>query len=330
MLAHVAQQFDGGKAAVGHRNQPPSGQPARGLQQRLPGPVGQLLVPLAALRGVAFGGRQHGQERQGPNAVGPGNGSQQHHAQPAQATGFDEVAVAGPNGIPIDPARLDLGPPAPLDGVVKADHDRSPRHEGRDKQQQQPMRDGAGGPAPEAEHAVVDGEARALVEAHDAQRRRDGAPTRGKQDTRHQHQDVAPDCGGEVGRKGRIQAASTAGTLVGMAQASAWAVTRETQPLRAEVVTMAGADTMRERIAAHPWPRGGVEVVRANRGYTLYSRRTGGPVARLRPTGKVDNVQVLWWRRETWATPGDFGPLTLTLDEALDFVATEGFFWINA
>jgi hypothetical protein len=97
-----------------------------------------------------------------------------------------------------------------------------------------------------------------------------------------------------------------------------------------EVVTMAGVDTMRERIAAHPWPHGGVEVIRANRGYTLYSRRTGGPVARLRPTGKVDNVQVLWWRRETWATPGDFGPLTLPLDEALDFVATEGFFWINA
>src|SRR5215218_8744027 len=69
---------------------------------------------------------------------------------------------------------------------------------------------------------------------------------------------------------------------------------------------------------------------RANRGYTLYSRRTGGPVARLRPTGKEDNVQVLWWRREAWATPGDFGLLTLPLDEALDFVATEGFFWINA
>jgi hypothetical protein len=93
---------------------------------------------------------------------------------------------------------------------------------------------------------------------------------------------------------------------------------------------MAGAEAMHERIAAYPWSRGGVEVRRANRGYTLYSRRTGGPVARLRPTGKADNVQVLWLRHETWATPGDFGPLTLPLDEALDFVATEGFFWINA
>jgi hypothetical protein len=31
-----------------------------------------------------------------------------------------------------------------------------------------------------------------------------------------------------------------------------------------EVVTMASTDAMRERIAAHPWPRGGVEVIRAN------------------------------------------------------------------
>ena len=38
---------------------------------------------------------------------------------------------------------------------------------------------------------------------------------------------------------------------------------------------------------AYPWlpRRGGVELVRANKGYTLYSLRTGEPVARLRPTG---------------------------------------------
>ena len=71
-------------------------------------------------------------------------------------------------------------------------------------------------------------------------------------------------------------------------------------------------------------------VRRATRGYKLYSRRTGGPVVRLRPTGKEDNVQVLWWRHTTWATPGDFGPLILPLDEALEFVATVGFFWIKA
>jgi hypothetical protein len=93
---------------------------------------------------------------------------------------------------------------------------------------------------------------------------------------------------------------------------------------------MAGPDTMRERIAARPWPRGGVEVVRASRGHTLHSRRTGGQVARLRPTGKGDDVQVLWWRRGAWGTPGPFGPVVMPLDQALDFVATEGFFWIGA
>ena len=69
----------------------------------------------------------------------------------------------------------------------------------------------------------------------------------------------------------------------------------------------ARTDELRERIAAFAFPRGGVEVVRANRGYTLYSRRTGGPVARLRPTGQDDRVQVLWWRREAWGNPGPFG-----------------------
>ncbi len=59
-------------------------------------------------------------------------------------------------------------------------------------------------------------------------------------------------------------------------------------------------DAMRARIEAYPWPpqRGSVEVVRANKGYTLCSLRTGGPVARLRPTGQDDRVEVLWWRRE--------------------------------
>jgi hypothetical protein len=50
----------------------------------------------------------------------------------------------------------------------------------------------------------------------------------------------------------------------------------------------------------------------------------------LRPTGQVDRVQVLWWRREAWAAPGDFGPVIMPLDEALEFIASEGFFWINA
>ena len=91
-------------------------------------------------------------------------------------------------------------------------------------------------------------------------------------------------------------------------------------------------DEMRIRIEAYPWPpqRGDVQVVRANKGYTLYSLRTGGPVARLRPTGQGDRVQVLWWRREAWGNPGPFGREVMPLDEALEFIAGEGFFWIHA
>src|SRR5215216_3202825 len=88
---------------------------------------------------------------------------------------------------------------------------------------------------------------------------------------------------------------------------------------------------MRGRIEAYPWPprRGGVEVVRANRGYTLYSLRTGGPVARLRPTGKADHVQVLWWRREAWGNPAPLGREVMPLDQALAFIAGESFLWIH-
>src|SRR5215210_6869410 len=91
-----------------------------------------------------------------------------------------------------------------------------------------------------------------------------------------------------------------------MAQASASGLLRVGRTMPEEVGSMAGADPTRERIEAFPWPRGGVEVVRANRGYTLYSRRTGGQVARLRPTGKSDDVQVLWWRRNRLGHPRRF------------------------
>ena len=71
-------------------------------------------------------------------------------------------------------------------------------------------------------------------------------------------------------------------------------------------------------------------LVRANRGYTLYSLRTGAPVARLRPTGQADRVQVLWWRREAWGNPGPFGREAMPIDDAREFIAREGFFWIHA
>jgi hypothetical protein len=81
------------------------------------------------------------------------------------------------------------------------------------------VRDGAGGPAPQAEHPVVDGEPRPLVEAHDAQRRRDGAPTRGEQTPATRTRTWRQTAGVKEAAKGCIHAASTSGTLVGMAHA---------------------------------------------------------------------------------------------------------------
>src|SRR5919112_2692321 len=138
--------------------------------------------------------------------------------------------------------------------------------------------------------------------------RRPGASRAPQTSTRTWHQTAAV----KWPRKGCIQSSSTAGTTLGvMAHRLRPGAQRCYNAAAAqERGAMPGSpDEMRMRIEAYPWPsgRGGVEVVRANKGYTLYSRRTGGPVARLRPTGSSDKVQVLWWRRDAWGDPGPFG-----------------------
>lgn len=92
---------------------------------------------------------------------------------------------------------------------------------------------------------------------------------------------------------------------------------------------MALTDPILERIAASAWPYGGVTVQRVRRGYSLFSTRTGAPVARLRPVGDGDRVEILWWRREAWGPVGMFGTV-LGLEEALAFIADESAFWIRA
>ena len=94
---------------------------------------------------------------------------------------------------------------------------------------------------------------------------------------------------------------------------------------------MPASDPMRERIEAFNKARGrGVAVHKAGRGYSLTSERTGAPIARLKPTGNADKVQVLWWNGQRWAASGPFGIETMTRDEALDRIASEPNFWINA
>ena len=94
---------------------------------------------------------------------------------------------------------------------------------------------------------------------------------------------------------------------------------------------MPASDPMRARIEAFNRARGGgVAVHKAGRGYSLFSERTGAPLARLKPTGEADKVQVLWWNGQRWTAPGPFGIETMPLDAALSRIASEPHFWINA
>ena len=62
------------------------------------------------------------------------------------------------------------------------------------------------------------------------------------------------------------------------------------------------------------------------RGYSLFSAVTGAPIARLRPTGRGDEVEILWWHRGRWGSIGDFGGLKMPLDKALDHIAKDPLF----
>src|SRR6188472_475990 len=74
-------------------------------------------------------------------------------------------------------------------------------------------------------------------------------------------------------------------------------------------------DDIMQRIERFRFPRGAVVAERRNRGYTLHHARSGTPVARLRPTGRKDSVEVLYWSawQERWAATGPFGRTILSL-----------------
>ena len=72
-----------------------------------------------------------------------------------------------------------------------------------------------------------------------------------------------------------------------------------------------------------------VVVEKRGGGYSLLSRRKGAPVTRLRPIADAGKVQVLWWNGERWKAPGPFGTPTMTLERALEYIASERAFWIH-
>lgn len=75
---------------------------------------------------------------------------------------------------------------------------------------------------------------------------------------------------------------------------------------------------------------GGVLIQKIRGGYSLFLEDDGSPLARLRPTGDGDEVEVLWWsHRDKWESIGDLGGIICPLDKALDYVARDpmGCFW---
>lgn len=88
-------------------------------------------------------------------------------------------------------------------------------------------------------------------------------------------------------------------------------------------------DLIIQRVETFQCPRGKLVAERRNRGYTLYHELSGRPIARLRPIGQDDRVEVLYWSlwKESWTRGGPLGRATFSIERALEFIAAEDIFW---
>jgi hypothetical protein len=90
-------------------------------------------------------------------------------------------------------------------------------------------------------------------------------------------------------------------------------------------------DDILAKIEAFNEAKGGrVIIQKAAKGYSLFREDSGRPIARLRPTGKDDLVEVMWWsHRDKWEQIGEFGGIVLPLEQALKYIAKDpmGIFW---
>ena len=89
-------------------------------------------------------------------------------------------------------------------------------------------------------------------------------------------------------------------------------------------------DDIIRRIEHFPFRRGPVAAEARNKGYTLINADTGRPLARLRPYGRDDLMEVRYWSlwKRRWAPVGPFGQTVAPLDEALHIIASEPIFWV--
>jgi hypothetical protein len=74
---------------------------------------------------------------------------------------------------------------------------------------------------------------------------------------------------------------------------------------------------------------GPVAVERRNRGFTIIHAETGVPIARLRPVGRDDLVEILYWSlwKERWVPFGPFGRSAARVEQATRIIAEASIFW---
>ncbi len=91
---------------------------------------------------------------------------------------------------------------------------------------------------------------------------------------------------------------------------------------------MAADPAILKRIRACPFARGGHVLVRNRaKGYSLFARRSGEPLVRLRLTGDGGDVVLLYpSHRGGREPPGDFGALAMPLDLALERLSSNLYF----
>jgi hypothetical protein len=199
----VGQQLQGRVGRVSDDDQRAVGEPAPELADHLAAPVGERLVTPAALPVVAFGRCQHRQERQGPDAPGPGDRRQELHRDPAQAAGLDKVRFARPHRIPIDAFGGDLGAAAPLDGLIQAHDNRVVRRQEGPHQHPEPdPAQGPAGPSGAVEHAVIILKLPLAAQAQHPQDRGDGPLARRQNGAEEQDLGPLPHPVAEDRRKG--------------------------------------------------------------------------------------------------------------------------------
>jgi hypothetical protein len=90
-------------------------------------------------------------------------------------------------------------------------------------------------------------------------------------------------------------------------------------------------DDIIRRIERFPFRRAPVTAEWRNKGYTLFHADTRRLIARLRPYGRDDLMEILYWSlwRERWAAVGPFGRTVVPLNEALRIIAAEPIFWVG-